>query len=41
MLDDGAGISVRMDRDPSVADVVRDTAALLVDAALTGATGDR
>ena len=39
VLYDGAGISVRMDRDPSVADVVRDTAALIVDAALVSRAG--
>ena len=34
MLYDGAAISVRMDRDPSIAEAVRETAELLVDAAL-------
>ncbi|MDM7829802.1 TetR/AcrR family transcriptional regulator [Cellulomonas edaphi] len=36
LLYDGAAIAVRMDRDPSVADPVRETAALIVDAALRG-----
>jgi len=37
VLYDGAGIAVRMDRDPSVGATVRETAALLVDAALGAA----